>query len=205
MAFLLTSGDAEPQPPRQDPEEVLRMVEFVRPRVLKLVSWRCSIEPIECDEFVQEAIALLVRRMYGGRLFHFSDAAHVRRYLYKVAVNRIARDKVREARRRRLAPVVTGVDIDALPEFDGEPDYLQPSAEVRNLRVLAWIRDEALTPAEWNILAERYIRGVGTGALAERLGVSANAMAVRLLRIKDKIRRKAISCQRDDVQHFVRP
>jgi RNA polymerase sigma-70 factor (ECF subfamily) len=124
------------------------------------------------------------------RSLHRYDAGRAapRTWLLRIARNAVI-DHLRTLRRRGALHV----PLDRIPE----PASPLPSPEDRVVRQERMQRirtgEGRLRPGDREILSLRYGAGLGNGEIAERLGITANAAAVRVHRALARLRRAVLA------------
>lgn len=126
------------------------------------------------EELVQE-IHLAIWRALPA----FRGAASLRTFAARIATNRAVTHVVRRA--RSPATLELGVDL-AAPEDDPEK---QAIASNRQVRLLAAVRS---LPLAYRQVASLTLEGLSPKDIAESLGVTVNAVAVRMTRARDLLR-----------------
>ena len=150
----------------------------------------------DARDAVQEAFVSAYRGMAG-----FDGAARLSTWLHRIVVN-AALMKLRSRRRRPEAPI-----DDLLPCFDENGDWTSgmaqpsssPEARVssRQTREMVQRCIARLPDAYRVVLVLRDIEDRDTGEVAEQLGVSANAVKIRLHRARQALR-TLIERERDE-------
>ena len=139
------------------------------------VARRLVRSPTEAEDLTQTAILNVLRRANN-----IEDTANVKAYLL-TAVRNLWRNQLRQQGRRRFV----GADAaDYLPSSD-----LSPEEQVLNVldAALARMAFSSLSETSQEILALRYVDGLGFSELAEQLGISQVAARQRAHRAREEL------------------
>ena len=161
------------------PQDFERWYQMHRATVYRYVRFRVATretaEDITSDVFLK---ALRSIHRYDARL------AAPRTWLLRIARNAVT-DHLRALRRRGSLHV----SLDRVPDLVAD----LPSQEERVLRQERIQRllngNQTLSTADQEILSLRYGAGLGNGEIAEALGISHNAVAVRLHRALKRLKK----------------
>jgi RNA polymerase sigma-70 factor (ECF subfamily) len=161
-----------------------------RARLVRLCA-RLTGDPVAADDLAQETLLEAWRNRHK-----LVEAAGRDRWLAAIARN-VCRRWLRQQGRERARLVAADVDADLPDAFDVEVDLEREELAVLLDRALG------LLPAETRrVLVERYIHDSPHAAIAERLGVSVDAVSMRLARGKLQLRRLLTSELRDEAAAF---
>jgi RNA polymerase sigma-70 factor (ECF subfamily) len=171
---------------RPDPASWQRLVDLYAPLIRGWVG-RYGLQPTDFDDVSQEVLATVVRELPGFR--HDLRRGAFRRWLRTIAVNRLR--NFWRARGRTAGP-------------DPEPALARledPSSDLSRLwdeehdrhvarRLLELIEPE-FEPATWQAFRLLVLEGLETREVAERLGVTPNAVRIAKSRVLGRFRREA--------------
>lgn len=139
-------------------------------------------QSFSASDVANDAIVKLLRR---GDAAHFDDAAQLRVYLWKAAW-RLLIDRVRRPKLPRPRLDADSANrISDLAERAGSR-----SVEKREARNAVTFALQLLPQADRSILELSYLKGLVIADLAERLGISREAVAMRLVRARRKLSSK---------------
>jgi RNA polymerase sigma-70 factor (ECF subfamily) len=156
-----------------------RLASLVRENLGWLRGWlRGRVgDPDLADDLCQEAFLRALRRFSGLR-----DPARFPAWLYRIAENTV-RDHLRSEARRRNRVTYT----DRLEELDrSAPPAEDPAEQEIGERLLAAIRK--LPPRLRDPLLLRHSRDLSYAEIGRVLGISENAVQVRIFRARKKLR-----------------
>jgi RNA polymerase sigma-70 factor, ECF subfamily len=127
----------------------------------------------DADDVLQTVFLKLIKREYPPDLH-----ANPKAYLHRAAVN-LSLDLLR---RRRRYPAAVDLDEVEVSASDGGPT--EAEIDVRLNEVLAELQPEAV-----HILVLRYVHDYSDSEISKMLGTSRGAIALRLFRLRARIRR----------------
>jgi len=135
----------------------------------------------EAEDVMQETYA----RAFA-HLGQFRGEAQLGTWLVRIAVHEAF---ARARRRRRLAPLPSGDDVEALPMAD-RPTPVDPEREANNaeLRRLLERAIDELPETYRTVFVLREVEGLSTATTAECLGVSDEVVKTRLSRARMRLR-----------------
>ncbi len=140
----------------------------------------------DAQDLTQE-VFLLFQKKYNGM-----DDKNIKGWLYNVAQKKIF-EKFREIKKNEkvlsLNDELDGIDTDSLIiELDSRTDISEEKIEKEKSRIL-----ERLTPQERELFKMIYIQHLKYSEIAKQLNTTENAIAVRALRMKQKIKKMVLA------------
>ncbi len=154
---------------------------------MRAVAHRVCRDLADADDAVQDACVAALRARSG-----FEARSQASTWVHRIVVN-AALMRLRTRRRRAEEP------IEALPEH--EPDT-EPSAEERvgsgELRTLVRACIDALPEPHRTVLVLRDLEEHDTAETAARLGVTVNAVKIRLHRARHALRRRLVGARLEE-------
>lgn len=138
----------------------------------RLLAW-----PQDVDDVVQDVFLAA----FTG-LKKFRGDCRLRTWLFTITVNMCRRRQRRRVSRIRTAPIdETGLNV--CVDDNAERAAMETEALARVRRAV-----KALPPKYREVVVLRYLQGLETAETCELLGITANAMQVRLTRAKRQLR-----------------
>ncbi len=175
---------------RPDPVSWRRLVDLYTPFIRDWLR-RQAIQSADVDDLTQDVLAIVVREMPEFR--HDLRSGAFRRWLRTIALNRLR--AFRRARQHDRVGVGEGGSPTALARVeDPENDLTQLWDEEHDrhvVRRLLELIEPEFEPATWSAFRLLVLEGRPTQAVAEALGLSANAVRIAKSRVLARLRREA--------------
>jgi RNA polymerase sigma-70 factor, ECF subfamily len=172
----------------RDPGDMQSWGEFVALYEPLLISYVCSRGVMENDarDVVQEIFIALLRALPNFQLDH--EKGRFRTWLWQVTMNGIA-DQFRRGRKQGKAAEAWLDRPGGRDESQGEPD--EQWIKAHRQRVLDFVLPKIKAqsqPRTWLCFEEHLLKGRSGVAIAQELGITANAVCVNANRVLDKVR-----------------
>lgn len=172
-------------------EDVEAALLSVWPQLVKFVHWRTGLPFEDVEDIVVEAVCILWDLMgaHPGH-YRFASPNHLRRYLYKVVLSKVADHERATRDRRRVEIAFERLDRFVDPDSESTDDDQKALLLEDNLqeqRVIAQMQQH-LKKRAWTVIEMHYLQGHTTRDIARALGMTQSAVLVALHRARTRLR-----------------
>jgi RNA polymerase sigma-70 factor (ECF subfamily) len=163
------------------PDDWARFVDLFAP-LLDGWAHALGLQDADAADLVQDVFVTLVRRLPD---FEYDPRQSFRAWLWTVLHN-AWRDRLR----RRTANLVAPEDLDRLAEPDGLPAFVEADYRRYIVGRAVQVMRADFEPATWRAFWEQVVEGRTGADVAERVGLSVNAVYLARVRVLSRLRQE---------------